>query len=92
LTAGILVLFPPARGLSPTLERALAFGCASALLWELGEYAAFIRHSPELQTAYTDTLGDLALGTLGSLVAGVVLWRIRRAEPSREPVTAEQQR
>jgi len=92
LTAGILVLFPPARGLSPTLERALAFGCASALLWELGEYAAFIRHSPELQTAYTDTLGDLTLGTLGSLVAGVVLWRIRRDEPSRESVSAEQQR
>lgn len=92
LTAGILVLFPPAGGLPPTLERALAFGCASALLWELGEYAAFIRHSPELQTAYTDTLGDLTLGTLGSLVAGVVVWRMRRDEPSREPVSAEQQR
>ena len=81
LTAAILVLFPPA-GLWPMVERGLAFGCASALLWELGEYAAFIRDSPELQTAYTDTLGDLALGTLGSLVAAVVVWRIRRHRPA----------
>jgi hypothetical protein len=38
----------------------------------------FIRRSPKLETAYTDTLGDLALGLIGSVVAGVltvtVLW------------------
>ena len=31
----------------------------------------FIRSSPELQTAYTDTLGDLALGMSGGLLAAV---------------------
>jgi len=54
----------------------LGFGGVSAILWEVAEYYAFIRDSPELATAYTDTLGDLALGTLGALVAAVVVaWR-----------------
>ena len=33
----------------------------------------FIRHSPELTTAYHDTLGDLALGLAGSVVAGLLV-------------------
>jgi hypothetical protein len=68
----------------------LAFGMGAALLWELGEYATFLRTSPELQTAYTDTLGDLTLGTLGALVAGVlVAWTRpngRANQPDRAPV------
>ncbi|WP_020390130.1 hypothetical protein [Kribbella catacumbae] len=48
------------------------------MIWEAGEYVAFIRHSTELQTAYTDTLGDLALGTLGALLAGLIVFRVRR--------------
>jgi hypothetical protein len=49
-------------------------GAAMAIGWELGEYTAFIRSNPdELATAYTDTLGDEALGTLGALLAGVTL-------------------
>ncbi|MCW2799937.1 MAG: hypothetical protein JWQ70_1409, partial [Aeromicrobium sp.] len=64
--------------LRETMERALAFGVTAALGWEIAEYFAFIRHSPELKTAYTDTLGDLSLGSLGSILSGVivyVLWR-----------------
>ena len=54
----------------------IGFGATSAIVWELAEYVAFIRDSPELETAYEDTLGDLALGTLGSVVAAAtVLWR-----------------
>lgn len=48
------------------------------MIWELGEYVAFVRHSTELQTAYTDTLGDLTLGTLGALLAGLIVHRVRR--------------
>jgi hypothetical protein len=48
------------------------FGAITAILWELAEYITFVRNSPELQTAYTDTLGDLVLGTLGSIIAGIV--------------------
>jgi len=54
------------------------FGAATAIAWELLEYIAFIRNSPELSTAYTDTLGDLVLGLSGSIVASMLLgwaWR-----------------
>ena len=50
----------------------VGFGAVTAILWELAEYFAFIRRSPELETAYEDTLGDLALGLSGSVVAGLI--------------------
>jgi hypothetical protein len=54
-------------------------GAILAIGWELGEWFTFIRHGTELDTAYEDTLGDLTLGTLGSLTAGLILlWRRRR--------------
>jgi hypothetical protein len=56
----------------------LGFGAVTHILWELGEYVAFIHDSPELDTAYTDTLGDLALSLTGSLIGATlvvtVLW------------------
>ncbi len=48
-------------------------GAVLAILWELAEWYTFIRHGTELDTAYTDTLGDEALGTLGAAVAALVL-------------------
>jgi hypothetical protein len=62
----------------------LGFGAVTAILWEFGEYFAFIRDSPELKTAYTDTLGDLTLGLSGSALTAtiaVVLLRRRSAGP-----------
>ena len=50
---------------SPPVPRFEAFvivvgvGAIAAILWELAEYFAFIRDSAELETAYTDTLGDM---------------------------------
>lgn len=79
LTAGVLLAFA-----TPTLSRgltafvALGFGTTAAVVWEVGEYVAFVRSSPELQSAYTDTLGDLALGTLGALLAGLIIYPLRR--------------
>jgi len=79
LTAGVLVLTTDRRtGAWATYERALAFGLIAALLWEIAEYWAFIRFSAELTTAYTDTLGDMSLGTLGSLSAATVAVLVRR--------------
>ena len=46
-------------------------GAVAAILWELGEYVAFIRNSPELETAYEDTLGDMMLGLTGAALAGL---------------------
>jgi hypothetical protein len=61
---------------------AIGFGAVTALLWEFGEYLTFIRfNEDEFRTAYTDTLGDLALGLGGSVVAALVtatvLWPVR---------------
>ena len=58
---------------------ALGFGATAAVAWEVGEYYAFIRHSTELQSAYTDTLGDMALGTLGALLAGLIVFQTRKS-------------
>ncbi len=57
-------------------------GALLAIGWELAEYATFIRFGTELDTAYTDTLGDEALGTVGAVLAGLLLVRTaRRAAP-----------
>ena len=55
-----------------TIAYVTGFGAATAVLWEIVEYVAFIRDSPEITTAYTDTLGDLSLGVVGSILSGVV--------------------
>ncbi len=72
LSGGIGVLAWRRRiGVWETLAFVVGFGAVAAILWELAEYLAFIRNSPELATAYTDTLGDLALGLTGSVLAGL---------------------
>jgi len=58
---------------------AVGFGAVTAVLWEFGEYYTFIRNSPELRTAYTDTLGDLALGLTGSTIAALLTVTVFRA-------------
>jgi hypothetical protein len=55
---------------------AVGFGAVTAILWEFIEYWTFIRHSSELRTAYTNTLGDLALGLAGSMLAATVMVRV----------------
>ena len=59
------------HGFWVTMALVIGFGATTAILWEIAEYLAFIRVSPELDTAYVDTLGDLALGLTGSVVAGL---------------------
>ena len=54
-----------------TMAFVVGFGAVAAILWEVGEYFAFIRASSELDTAYADTLGDMALGLTGSALAGL---------------------
>jgi hypothetical protein len=84
LAFGQLLLALPLGRLN-TAALALGFGALTAILWEIAEYFTFIRDSPEEETAYTDTLGDLALGTAGALVAATitatVLWTARRRCP-----------
>ena len=71
-----------------TIGLVVGFGAVTAILWEIAEYYAFIRASPELATAYTDTLGDLGLGLAGSIFVGVVaavLSKQRRSRSSNSP-------
>ena len=70
------------------------FGALLAIVWEVGEYFAFIRNSPELDTAYTDTLGDLSLGLGGSVLAATLTLSLSRRKsriafdpPSKEAET-----
>lgn len=74
-----LLLFAPLPHAWQKVVATMGLGAILAIGWELGEWFAFIRHGTELDTAYQDTLGDEALGTLGALIAGLVLaWRGRR--------------
>ena len=65
-------------GRLPLAGLAVGFGAVTAILWELAEFVAFLRDSPERRTAYTDTLGDLSLGLTGSCLAAMatawLLW------------------
>lgn len=55
------------------VERAVAVGLTGALAWEVFEYFSFVTRSAELTWAYSDTLGDLALGWLGAVVAALLV-------------------
>jgi hypothetical protein len=83
----LLLRFPLDR--LTTFGLCVGFGAVTAILWEFAEYITFIRDSPELETAYTDTLGDLALGLSGSLLAAAVTaWLLLpRREGQRERVS-----
>jgi hypothetical protein len=82
LAFGLLLLRLPVGRLA-TAGLCVGFGAVTAILWEFAEYVTFVRDSPELETAYTDTLGDLALGLGGSVVAAAItawlLWPLRRS-------------
>jgi hypothetical protein len=63
----------------------VGMGATAAILWELAEYFAFIRNSSELDTAYTDTLGDMSLGLAGATTAALATSTVlatRRMRPS----------
>jgi hypothetical protein len=60
----------------------VGFGAVTAVVWELLEYVTFIRNSPELKTAYHDTLGDLTLGLSGSVVSATVAALLARRRPA----------
>ncbi len=58
----------------------VGFGAVAAIVWEMLEFVTFIPNSPEAATAYQDTLGDLALGLVGSFVgASIAAWYLERS-------------
>jgi hypothetical protein len=84
--AAALVLRSTGLGRLECFGLAVGFAAVTAIAWELAEYVTFIRFSSELATAYTDTLGDLTLGTLGGAVgAAIVGLTSQPATGSRSP-------
>jgi hypothetical protein len=61
-----------------TFALVVGMGAVAAIIWELGEYVAFIRNSDELDTAYEDTLGDMLLGLAGATVAAAATATVLR--------------
>ena len=55
-------------------------GAILAVGWEIGEWYTFIRRGTELDGAYEDTLSDELLGTLGALVAALIVGRRRKTD------------
>lgn len=78
LCAGIGLLIGRVGTLAPWALWLLVTGIGAVLAigWELAEWYTFIRHGTELGTAYEDTLGDEALGTLGAALAGALVVRL----------------
>ncbi len=77
----VLLLLPVGRKAAAGLM--IGFAALTAYLWEVLEYITFVRNSPELATAYTDTLGDTGLALVGATLATafVVGWQWPRREP-----------
>ena len=74
---GLLLRYGP-WGWRTRVALAFCWAVTSAVLWEFGEYVTFVPNSPEAATAYRDTLGDLALGMLGGLIAAFITARLPR--------------
>jgi hypothetical protein len=51
----------------------VAFGLAAGTLWEMGEWAGHTLVDSAIFVGYDDTIGDLAAGGLGSLLAGLAM-------------------
>lgn len=69
----------------------LGFGAVTNILWELGEYMSFVPDNPtEGPEAYRDTMGDMALSLLASLVSAIlistVFWLVVKKTNSKSKV------
>jgi hypothetical protein len=74
LAAAVLVLAgADAAPFHRRVQLSVAAGVTLSLVWELWEFYAFVTRSSEAPTAYADTLGDLALGWVGAVLAAVLV-------------------
>lgn len=83
----LLTVHKPMR-LLPTVTRSVAAGMTMSLGWELFEFVSFVTRSREHAMAYEDTLGDLANGWVGSVLAGVAFHYVRRRASRRAGVVS----
>lgn len=59
-----------------------ALGLAASAVWEMVEWAGRTFITSEIFVTYQDTIGDMAVGGLGSVAAGIVVafFRLERAD------------
>lgn len=74
LRTGILADPCTDRGAAPAgVLLTATLGLALSALWEMVEWLGFIFVTPDISVNYTDTIGDMAVGGIGSVVAGIVV-------------------
>lgn len=77
LLLGFLELVPPPDASSSRLATALVlttcFGLAASAVWEMLEWLGHTYVDERIFVGYDDSIGDMALGALGALVAGFAL-------------------
>ncbi|WP_309069903.1 hypothetical protein [Arthrobacter sp.] len=56
-------------------------GMALSVLWEFAEWTGDAWVTDGIHVTYPDTMGDLAVATLGSLAAGLLLARLKKKAP-----------
>lgn len=86
--AFVVLTVKESAAFSEIAEAAVSLGLTASLGWELFEYATFLTRSTEWPGAYSDTVGDLVLGWLGSVLAALVVaaaWRHRGARAIERP-------
>ena len=57
-------------------------GLAVSALWEMVEWFGHTFISKEIYVAYDDTIGDMAAGGVGALIAGIVVAAVRLVRPT----------
>ncbi|PPH04927.1 hypothetical protein C5C44_05410 [Rathayibacter sp. AY1F6] len=72
--AGVVPAVAGDRGpLLPAVVLCACFGTTAGVLWEWGEWAGHRFIDSSIFVGYEDTLGDLAAGALGSILAGALM-------------------
>ncbi len=56
-------------------------GLAASAVWEMIEWLGYAFVTDEIFVTYQDTIGDMAVGGLGALVAGIVMGFVRFDRP-----------
>jgi hypothetical protein len=67
-----LGVLEPAAGAAAAVPT-VALGVTAGVLWEFGEWAGHTFLDRSIFVAYDDTIGDLAVGAAGSVVAGLAI-------------------
>jgi hypothetical protein len=64
------------------------FGLAAGVLWEVGEWAGHTFIDSAIFVNYTDTIGDLSVGGLGALMAGLMIRWLTATPRSTAPIAS----